>query len=214
MTTKDYRVTVKVRNNRILKAIEECGGQAGGKWCESAGLSYSLINDLINMTASPLTESGELRKCASDLCEAVGKLPDELWSNDQLRPLESNFSELEMTHEQVVAMLPADDRSYLQDFSAVEDEQTASAMSLVLETLTKSEQLVLRMRFYKDANLDECGRVLGVSRERIRQIEAKAMRKLRHPSRASMMVGLTDNQRIDERFAENAARYEETRNQT
>lgn len=37
---KDYRVTVKVRNNRILRAIEAAGGTLVGKWCEEHGLAY------------------------------------------------------------------------------------------------------------------------------------------------------------------------------
>ena len=57
----------------------------------------------------------------------------------------------------------------------------------VLETLTDRERKVLRLRFGLDdgraRTLEEVGREFNVTRERIRQIEAKALRKLRHPSR-------------------------------
>ncbi len=95
---KDYRITVKVRNNRILKAIEECGGTPGQKWCEANGLSYSSLNYFINMAKSPLRDDGTIRSSASQLCDVVGKLPEELWSNEQLYPLEKNFSEMEMDY--------------------------------------------------------------------------------------------------------------------
>ena len=58
----------------------------------------------------------------------------------------------------------------------------------VLGTLTDREQRVLRLRFGLDdgraRTLEEVGKVFDVTRERIRQIEAKALRKLRHPSRS------------------------------
>ena len=61
-------------------------------------------------------------------------------------------------------------------------------ISEVLLTLTEREEKVIRLRFGledgKSRTLEEVGQMFGVTRERIRQIEAKALRKLRHPSRS------------------------------
>ncbi len=62
----------------------------------------------------------------------------------------------------------------------------------VIETLTPREQKVIRMRYGLDNShprtLEEVGKEFNVTRERIRQIEAKALRKLRHPNRSKKLV--------------------------
>ena len=67
-------------------------------------------------------------------------------------------------------------------------EMLKEELSGVLLTLTEREEKVLRLRFGLDdgqcRTLEEVGQVFNVTRERIRQIEAKALRKLRHPSRS------------------------------
>ncbi|MBI5562281.1 MAG: RNA polymerase sigma factor RpoD [Deltaproteobacteria bacterium] len=99
-----------------------------------------------------------------------------------------------------------DEESSLGDF--IEDEKSPSPSdaaiekdlsdqtNLVLESLTPREEKVLRMRFgigeRQDYTLEEVGRVLGVTRERVRQIEAKAIRRLRHPTRAKLLKGFSE----------------------
>jgi len=79
---------------------------------------------------------------------------------------------------------------------AATSEGLAEAMRGVLESLTPREAKVLRMRFGIDMNtdhtLEEVGKQFDVTRERIRQIEAKALRKLRHPSRSEQMQSFLD----------------------
>lgn len=199
-TPKDYRVTVKVRNNRILKAIEDVGGSPGAKWCGANGLRYSSINDLINLTESPMQKNGALTTQAEALCLAVRKIPEELWSEEQLIPLDRNTSEAEMSHEQVVAILPRSEPSYLQDFSAIEKKESAQIMSDILDTLSKREAQVLRMRYYHDMALDEVALSFGVTSSRILQIENRALRKLRRPRATSKMAGVSDDPVIEKRI--------------
>jgi len=100
-----------------------------------------------------------------------------------------------------------DEDSHLGDF--IEDSNIESpmenatniglreAVNSVLAGLTPREAKVLRMRFGIDMNtdhtLEEVGKQFDVTRERIRQIEAKALRKLRHPSRADIMRSFLDS---------------------
>jgi RNA polymerase sigma factor (sigma-70 family) len=190
---KDYRVTVKVRNNRILKAIEETGGTPGGKWCMANGLPYQDVNSLITMTAGPLFSTGELRPVAVKLCDVLNKLPEELWSNEQLYPLEKNFSEMEMDHAQVVALLPSSEQSYMLDDSGIEQAQQRGALDRVIGTLTERQQKVLKLRYESELTLKETAEIIGVSYARVVQIEATALRLIRtHPQRAAALMDCLD----------------------
>ena len=180
----DYRVTVKVRNNRILKAIKNIGGEPGQKWCEANGLVYTQINNLINMTESPLLKTGALSTSAERLCDVLGKLPEELWTNDQIRPLEKNFTELDMTQDQVMALLPLEETSYIQDFDKKDLEEV---MEAALSTLSRRQSNILHLRFKQGLRLDEIAEKFEISEERVRQIESKALRILRHPSTSSLL---------------------------
>ncbi len=100
-----------------------------------------------------------------------------------------------------------DEDSHLGDF--IEDTQGASPLGSatneglseitrsVLDSLTNRESKVIRMRFGIEMNtdhtLEEVGKQFDVTRERIRQIEAKALRKLRHPSRAAKLKSFLDD---------------------
>jgi RNA polymerase primary sigma factor len=92
---------------------------------------------------------------------------------------------------------------FIEDKNAVNPGDAVVGLSLseqtrrVLATLTPREEKVLRMRFgigeKSDHTLEEVGQDFDVTRERIRQIEAKALRKLRHPSRAKKLKSFNDN---------------------
>ncbi len=90
-----------------------------------------------------------------------------------------------------------EDKKIISPQDAVMSITLAEQTRAILSTLTPREEKVLRMRFgigeKSDHTLEEVGQDFFVTRERIRQIEAKALRKLRHPSRAKMLKSYIDN---------------------
>jgi RNA polymerase primary sigma factor len=118
-------------------------------------------------------------------------------------PLDKVRAIMKIAKEPVSIETPIGDEedAHLEDF--IEDTHTRSPLNTaidtnlrekidgVLGTLTEREQRVLRMRFGigedGEHTLEEVGRVLGVTRERVRQIEAKAIKKLRHPKRSKQL---------------------------
>jgi len=127
---------------------------------------------------------------------------------------EMNISEERVREIQRIAMDPVsletpigeEDDSHLGDFiednNASSPQEAASSALLkeqllgILDTLTPREEMVLRLRYGIDdghpRTLEEVGKEFGVTRERIRQIEAKALRKMRHPSRSKKLKDYID----------------------
>ncbi|RDE68841.1 RNA polymerase sigma factor RpoD [Aggregatibacter segnis] len=153
------------------------------------------INKLNRISRQMLQEMGR-EATPEELAERMG-MPE-----DKIRKV------LKIAKEPISMETPIgdDDDSHLGDF--IEDStlelplDSATAQSLkaatheVLEGLTPREAKVLRMRFGIDMNtdhtLEEVGKQFDVTRERIRQIEAKALRKLRHPSRSETLRSFLD----------------------
>jgi len=84
-----------------------------------------------------------------------------------------------------------EDKSRVSPVEATEHLDLTEQTRKILPTLTLREEKILKMRFGIDEKgghtLEEIGKVYGITRERIRQIEAKALRRLRHPSRSKQL---------------------------
>jgi RNA polymerase primary sigma factor len=143
----------------------------------------------------------KLLKVSHNLLQKIGREPtaEEIAKRMDL-PVDKVRSILRIVREPISLDTPIgeEQEDFLGDF--IEDQKTVSAMEAmtnmdlgkraraVLSTLTPREEKVLRMRLGIDEEgehtLEEVGESFAVTRERIRQIETKALRKLRHPSRS------------------------------
>ena len=189
----DYRVQIKVRNARLLRAIEKAGHQPGQIFAREVGISYTgHLLPYLNLKRTPFDENGDLRPCAEMLCVFLNRLPDELWSEEQRYPLLTNVAEIELSAASVHELL-ASPSDCADPLSLLEKKQAAQAVDALLDTLTPREAEVLRLRHGIDGepmNLEEMAKAKGCSRERIRQIEAKALRKLRAPARQTALMDI------------------------
>ena len=189
----DYRVQIKVRNARLLRAIEKAGHQPGQIFAREVGISYTgHLLPYLNLKRTPFDENGDLRPCAEMLCVFLNRLPDELWSEEQRYPLLTNAAEIELSAASVHELL-ASPSDCADPLSLLEKKQTAQAIDALLDRLTPREAEVLRLRHGIDGepmNLEEMAKAKGCSRERIRQIEAKALRKLRAPARQTALMDI------------------------
>ncbi len=153
------------------------------------------INKIVRASKLLVQEKGK-EPTASELAEYLGM------DEDKIKSI------IKIAKEPISLETPIgdDNDTHLEDF--IEDTRTKQPLNYVIEenlkekieevlsTLTEREEKVLRMRFGigdgHDHTLEEVGRVLGVTRERVRQIEAKALRKLRHPKRSRILSGFVE----------------------
>lgn len=183
---RDIRVTVKVQNANILRRMNAAGIFTVSDLARRLDINQSLLGNIINMKVSGRTKAGEWRKPVMDLAKLFGCLPEDLFSKRQeLEELRKNVASRDVS-EGEIAQLMQQPITPEQNLLTAEGSKVISDMVDTLENPRESE--VIRRRYGLDGEpemtLQQLAEEYGVSRERVRQLELKAIRHLSHPRRS------------------------------
>ena len=205
-------------NIGLMKAVDKFEYRRGYKfstyatWWIRQAITRSIADQArtIRIPVHMIETINKIVRTSRQMLHEIGRepTPEEL-SEKLAMPLEKVRKVLKIAKEPISLETPIGDEedSYLGDF--IEDKNAVlpidaaiqsnlrETTTRVLASLTPREERVLRMRFgigmNTDHTLEEVGQQFSVTRERIRQIEAKALRKLKHPSRSRKLRSFLDN---------------------
>ena len=183
---KPYRIKISIRNNLLLNAIEEQGYPTVAAFERAMGVRCGQMSALVSMRVAPLLDSGEFSREAKMAMEVLGAAPTDLWTEQQLTiKLHRNSGEREIDGDLVQHLL--EQRRQMDYLPSPEDHllerETNQLVDDLLNTIRPREKEVLIRRFQNDETYKEAGKKMNVTQERVRQIEATALRKLRDPAK-------------------------------
>jgi len=206
-------------NIGLMKAVDKFEYRRGYKfstyatWWIRQAITRSIADQArtIRIPVHMIETINKMNRISRQILQETGQEPDPATLAEKMEMPEDKIRKILKISKEPISMetpIGDDDDSHLGDF--IEDQaglapaDSALYASLrevtkdVLDSLTPREAKVLRMRFGIEMNtdhtLEEVGKQFDVTRERIRQIEAKALRKLRHPSRSEKLRSFLENE--------------------
>ena len=201
-------------NIGLMKAVDKFKHEKGFKfstyatWWIRQAITRALIDQTktIRVPVHMMEFYNRVTKASRELTQELGREPtDEEIANKLIVPPRKVEEVFRAIQDPIALQTPVgDEDTELEDFigdknspspyTDAENNEISGYIKKVLGTLTPKEEKVIRMRFGigvdRDHTLEEVGRHLTITRERVRQIEAKALRKLKHPSRLKALKAL------------------------
>ncbi len=186
----DYRVKINIRNNRILKAIEEKGYRSTRQFCMSNGLGYQRVVEIINGRKKPLKENGTLSKCVINLLDQLNLNIENAFTERQLQGFKKHSFQMEMSESQLASISSAPTKN--AELSLMEKDVNKVLNTLMTETLKPREEKIIRGYYFENKNTEDSAKEFGITRARVDQIIKKSLFKLSSSYKKFNQSGIKD----------------------
>lgn len=208
---KDYIVQVKIKNGPLLRALRNSKFKTAKALADAAGCTYQVLIDYLALRRAPIGRRGQWSENAILIAGALKLPPDCLWPEQHLeKALKRARGEVEMSADEIKQIV-APEESRNAEQMLIENQEGRILHELLARRLSPREERVIRQRFGFDGEpktLEEVAQEQGVNKERIRQIEARAIRRLRGKKNWEVLkqcgadkLGFERNEAIKERIS-------------
>ncbi len=174
-------VTIKVKNNRIVKSIARSGYSTQAQFCREIGLSQMILSAFVNFKLSPVSTTGGWTPSATKLAEGLGCCIDHLFPEFTKEATQINEFDFEINRSELIKLNTSTEMK-------IDNDKLNNTLDNYIDRLHSREAKILRMYYGiggREHNLLEISKDIGVTRERVRQIKDASIRKLRRGSTCS-----------------------------
>ena len=177
---KEARIEIRIKNKPLFDAVMS-QYESMRKFCDALPVPYVEVSGLMTLRISPYLKDLTLSKTAQKIADHFFSEPEDLFP-PALYKVKQNKIIVE------VGLQNIDYRHATLITHGTVDKDVKDAIEKVLKTLPAREQAVIQRRYWEEKTYQEIGEELRISRSRVQQIEVKALRRLRHPSRSRQLA--------------------------
>ena len=178
---KDYRIEVKIKNNLLWQAMQSRGIKNAAHLSRETGVTQTVVGRYLNLVEKVYDRQGNYKESFQKICDYFNMMPAELYPEERMiEPLANNKRVIEANAAELLQLGSRE----LDPTEVIRLEQRAEAVHKILDFLSEKEALIVNLRSGMDGDphtFEEIGALIGKSKERVRQIYDKAIRKMRRP---------------------------------
>jgi len=176
---KEYLLELKIKNNYLFEQMLRVGIKTNAELAKAANVHPTAVGMIMNMKEVPYNLNGDIRPYVDKVLDTLGCGVEDIYPPEQIeKALSANIYKARVEAEQLRVML----ESEVSIDSMIEHSERAEALDTAIDSaMNERHAKVIRLRYMEGKTLEATAAIMGVTRERIRQMEAKGIRGLRHP---------------------------------
>lgn len=179
---KEYELRLKIMNGLLLELMKLKGLKTAADLSNACGVNQVQVGKMLNLKTSAYNKYGEIRPAVALVADYFAVIPEMIFPEDNIyNPMTSNEI---IKHADKNDLLRLSGGESLSPEFLLEREQSEKLCSIdsITSSLSDREGLIIKMRFEDGSTYRHIGNAIGVSLERVRQIEFRAIRKMRKDS--------------------------------